>query len=93
MPQACYEWPTEHDLAIGRSTAMADNGAPRDAPAQPIGRIRSVDDDAPSTPAAAARTAEETGWSLAGIGLGVLLVLLMIGAMVIILWAVFQTRT
>lgn len=71
---------------------MADSGATRDAPAQPIGRIRSVDDDAPTAPPDAAPAAEEAGWSLAGVGLGVLLVLLMIGAMVVILWAVFQTR-
>lgn len=71
---------------------MADSGATRDAPAQPIGRIRSADDNAPSAPTDVAQATEDAGWSLAGIGLGVLLILLMIGAMIVILWAVFQTR-
>jgi hypothetical protein len=71
---------------------MADNGATRDAPSQPIGRIRNVDDVAPSLPAEVAQATDDTGWSLAGVGIGLLLVGLMIGAMVIILWAVFQSR-
>ena len=70
---------------------MADGSPARETPAQPIGRIRVADDSAPPPPEEAA-TAEAGGWSLAGIGIGVLLVLVMVGAMVIILWAVFQAR-
>jgi hypothetical protein len=71
---------------------MADNGPARDIPAQPIGRIRVTEDIAPPTPEDATAAPEASGWSLAGVGIGALLVLLMVGAMVIILWAIFQAR-
>ena len=70
---------------------MADSGATQDAPSQPIGRIAVAEDIAPPAPEEATAAAEESGWSLVGIGIGFLLILLMIGAMAIILWAVFQT--
>lgn len=70
---------------------MAENSPARDSSAQPIGRIRVEEDLAPPAEEATVAT-EASSWSLAGIGIGLLLVLLMVGAMVIILWAVFQTR-
>jgi hypothetical protein len=72
---------------------MADSGATQDAPSQPIGRIRVAEDIAPPASEETTAAAEANSWSPIGIGIGILLVLLMIGAMVIILWAAFQVST
>jgi hypothetical protein len=72
---------------------MANDGAAHEPPAEPIGRVRL--DDPPVSGATGAGTsvgAEGSGWSVAGVGLALLLALVMVGAMIIILWATFQTR-
>ncbi len=71
---------------------MVDGGAAHDPPAESIGRIRMAEDDAPLSADPAGDTPEGNGWSPVGIGLAVLVVLIMIGALVVILWAAFQTR-
>ena len=71
---------------------MADDGATREPPGAPIGRVRIADPGASPTPEAAPVDPADTGWSATGVGIAILMVLIMIGALVIILWAAFQTR-
>ena len=70
---------------------MADDGATREPLAAPIGRVRLLEPSAPA-PEAAPDDPGETGWSPAGAGIALLMLLIMVGALVIILWAAFQTR-
>lgn len=69
----------------------SDREAPA-PPAAPIGRVRFADVDAAEVPDRPFDDARTSGWSVAGAGVALLVLLLMIGALVIILWAAFQTR-
>ena len=72
---------------------MANEDAAREPIAGPIGRVRL--DDTPgdvAVPIGAASDTEESGWSVAGVGLALLLAAIMVGALIIILWATFQAR-
>lgn len=71
---------------------MADDSARREPPPAPIGRVRLAEPSAPSSPDGAADDPDGNGWSPAGVGLALLMILIMVGALVIILWAAFQTR-
>ena len=72
---------------------MANNGAAHKSPSEPIGRVRLDDSPAASQiDAAAPGEPDDNGWTVAGVGLAVLLAILMIGALIIILWATFQAR-
>ena len=70
---------------------MANEGTAHESSPGPIGRVRLDDPPASATPEAGSPgVASESGWSLAGVGLALVLVLVMVGALVIILWAIFQ---
>lgn len=72
---------------------MADDGAAHEPASGPIGRVR-IEDPPAVIPqeAGSAAEPEESGWSVAGVGLALLLAIVMIGALIIILWATFQAR-
>ena len=70
---------------------MAGDATP-DPSSAPIGRVRLDDATTGPSDVGASGHREESGWSLAGVGLAVLIIAVMIGALVIILWATFQTR-
>lgn len=63
---------------------MADEDVAHEPPSGQIGQIRlnPAPDDA----------SEGSGWSVGGVALAVLLMAVMVGALVIILWAIFQAR-
>lgn len=71
---------------------MADDNVTRETTEAPIGRVRVADPAAVTPPDAAPDEQPLPGWSASGVGVALLVLLIMIGALVIILWAAFQTR-
>lgn len=71
---------------------MAGDDVTREPPEAPIGRVRLADPDALPPPDATPGDPSGNGWSASGVGVALLVLLVMIGALVIILWAAFQTR-
>lgn len=70
---------------------MTDANVTSEPPSAPIGRVRLAEENTLAPPGTISDDSSASGWSASGVGVALLVLLVMIGALSIILWGVFRT--
>lgn len=70
---------------------MPDGNLTPEPPSAPIGRVRLAEEHTLAPPGTIPDDSSASGWSAPGVGVALLVLLVMIGALAIILWGVFRT--